>query len=183
MVSRTLRAPNEPLMVRAGTVAACRNKRRWIMRRVILIAGASVALAGCGSLSMPSMDFLKPTPPSATVRLESVPPGADARTSLGPGCKTPCAVSVQTAESFTVTYTLDKYQPQTVSVQTLQQSGDFGSGSSVTTDPNPVFAELQPAAPPKRAIRRLVKKRVPKAAAAPAAAPAPADGAFPPPAR
>ena len=154
------------------------------MRRVIIIAGASLWLAGCGSISTPSMDFLKPTPPSATVRLESVPPGADARTSLGPGCKTPCAVSVQTTDSFTVTYTLDKYQPQTVSVQTLQQSGDFGSGVSVTTDPNPVFAELQPAAPPKRAMKRPAKKRAPKAAAAPAAAaPAPADSAFPPPTR
>ncbi len=176
-------------MVRAGTVAACRNKRRWIMRRVILIAGASLGLAGCGS-SMPSMDFLKSTPPTATVRLESVPPGADARTSVGPGCKTPCTVSVQTTDTnnFTVTYSLDKYEPQTVSVQTLRQSGDFGSGATVTTDPNPVFAELQPAAPPKRPVRRPAKKkRAPKAAAAPAdaapaGAPAPADNAFPPPA-
>ncbi|WP_315833137.1 hypothetical protein [Bradyrhizobium prioriisuperbiae] len=130
------------------------------------------------------MDFLKSTPPSATVRLESVPPGADARTSVGPGCKTPCAVSVQATDNFTVSYTLDKYEPQTVAVQVLRQGGDFGSGVSVTTDPNPVFAELQPAAPPKRAIKRPAKKRAPKATAAPAAAPAPAaDSAFPPPTR
>ncbi|MGO4714408.1 hypothetical protein AB4Z37_17210 [Bradyrhizobium sp. 2TAF24] len=158
------------------------------MRRVIIIAGASLWLAGCGSVSMPTMDFLKPTPPSVTVRLESVPPGADAKTSLGPGCKTPCAVSVQTTEPFTVSYALDKYQPQSVQVSVLQQSGDFGSGASATTDPNPVFAELQPAAPPKKPARHA-KKHAPRAkpaAAAPAAAPAaaaPADGAFPPPSR
>ncbi|WP_349644740.1 MULTISPECIES: hypothetical protein [unclassified Bradyrhizobium] len=129
------------------------------------------------------MDFLKPTPPSVTVRLESVPPGADAKTSLGPGCKTPCAVSVQGTEPFTVSYTLDKYQPQSVSVSVIQQGGDFGSGSTAITDPNPVFAELQPAAPPPRKPvhhRKRVAKPKP-AAAAPAAAPA--DGAFPPPSR
>ena len=130
---------------------------------------------------MPSMDFLKSTPPSATVRLESQPPGADARTSLGPGCKTPCAVSVPATESFSVTFSLDKFQPQTVAVTTSQTGGDFGSGATVTVDPNPVFAELQPAVPPRRMVKRPAKKRVPKPAPA-AAAPAPADSAFPPPA-
>ena len=137
------------------------------MRRVVIIAGASLWLAGCGT-SMPTMDFLKPTPPSVTVRLESVPP---------------CAVSVQGTEPFTVSYTLDKYQPQSVSVSVIQQGGDFGSGSTAITDPNPVFAELQPAAPPPRKPvhhRKRVAKPKP-AAAAPAAAPA--DGAFPPPSR
>ena len=155
------------------------------MRRVIAIAFAGVSLGGCSSLSW---DMFKSTPPTAQVRLESNPPGAEATTSLGPGCKTPCAVSVQTTEPFTVSYALDKYQPQSVQVSVLQQSGDFGSGASATTDPNPVFAELQPAAPPKKPARHA-KKHAPRAkpaAAAPAAAPAaaaPADGAFPPPSR
>jgi hypothetical protein len=152
------------------------------MRRVIILAAASLGLsfglAGCGSVSM---DFLKPTPSNVTVRLESAPPGADARTSIGPGCKTPCAVSVQVPSTgnFSVAYTLDKYQPQTVAVQTSQVPGDFGNAATVVTDPNPVFAELQPAVPPKRAIKRPAKKRPPKAA--PAAAPAQTDSAFPPP--
>ncbi len=149
------------------------------MRRVILIAAASITLAGCGSTS--SLDFLKPTPPNVTVRLESVPPGADAKTSVGPGCKTPCAVSIPSTDNFTVTYSLDKYQPQTVAVTTAQVPGELGSPATVTTDPNPVFAELQPAAPPKRAVRHPRKKPKP-AAAAPAATPAAADSAFPPPA-
>src|SRR6202051_2425818 len=59
------------------------------MRRVIVIAVAGASLAGCSSLSL---DAFKPTPPTVQVQLESVPQGADARTSLGPGCKTPCSV-------------------------------------------------------------------------------------------
>ncbi len=132
------------------------------------------------------MDLFKPTPQNVTVRLESSPVGADARTSLGPSCKTPCSVSVPVTDNFTVSYTLDKFQPQTVAVKTSQVSGDFGSSSTVLTDPNPVFAELQPVAPPKKMTRPVRKKKPKPAAAAPAdAAPAADSGtAFPaPPAR
>jgi hypothetical protein len=61
------------------------------MRRVITIAVAAASLGGCSSFSL---DSFKPTPPSIQVQLESTPPGADAKTSLGPSCKTPCSVSV-----------------------------------------------------------------------------------------
>jgi hypothetical protein len=125
------------------------------------------------------MDFFSSAPPTTTVRLESVPAGADAKTSLGPGCKTPCSVQVPASGNFTVTFALDKYEPVTVPVTATPVPGQFGGGSSsVTTDPNPVFAELAPAAPPKKAKRPAPKKKKP-AAAAPAAAPA--DSAFPPP--
>lgn len=128
------------------------------------------------------MDFFKPTPQNVTVRLESSPPGADARTSVGPGCKTPCAVSLPVTENFSVSYTLERFQPQTVAVRTSQVSGDFGSPSTVVTDPNPVFAELQPIVPPKRVVTPPPrKKRHKPAPAAPAAAPADPGGAFPPP--
>jgi len=131
---------------------------------------------------MPSMDFFKPTPQNVTVRLESSPPGADARTSLGPGCKTPCSVSVPVTENFSVSYTLDRFQPATIAVKTSQVSGDFGSPSTVVTDPNPVFAELQPIAPPKKMSTHPPRKRKPKPAAAPAeGAPADSGSAFPPP--
>ena len=60
---------------------------------------------------------------------------------------------------LTVTYTLDRYQPQTVSVQPMQQTVanpnvDVGSYTVMELDPNPVFAELAPAAPPKRTTKR-----------------------------
>jgi hypothetical protein len=145
------------------------------MRRVIAIAIMGCSLAGCSSL--PSLDAFKPTPPTVQVQLDSVPPGADARTSLGPGCKTPCAVAVSAPDSgFSVAYTLNKFQPATVPVQVIRIPGDFSSPGSTTIDPNPVVAELQPATPPPRAARKMLRPKKPKpprGAAAPAGAPEP----------
>ncbi|MGA7807953.1 hypothetical protein [Bradyrhizobium sp.] len=146
------------------------------MRRVIAVAVAGTSLAGCSSL--PSLDYFKPTPPTIQVQLESNPPGADAKTSQGPGCKTPCSVSVQAPDpSFSVSYTLNKYQPATVQVQVIKNPGDLTNPATTTTDPNPVFAELQPMTPPPKAVHRA-RPRKPKP---PAAAAAPADGTFPDP--
>jgi len=151
------------------------------MRRVIAIAITGYSLAGCSSFA--SLDAFKPTPPTVQVQLDSVPSGADARTSLGPGCKTPCAVAVSAPDSgFSVAYTLNKFQPATVPVQVIRIPGDFASPGSTTIDPNPVVAELRPAAPPPRAAGKKMlmpkKPKPPKAAAAPAA---PAGAPEPPP--
>ncbi|EHR02549.1 hypothetical protein [Bradyrhizobium sp. WSM471] len=161
------------------------------MRRVIAIAlaGASLlgatSLAGCSSMSSVSWDMFKSAPPTVQVRLESNPPGADATTSLGAGCKTPCSVSVPAPEApFTVAFALPKHQLVSVPVNVVRNPGDFTTPASVTTDPNPVFAELQPAIPPKP-VRKPHRPKKPKPAApatAPAAAAAPAAGSpFPDP--
>jgi hypothetical protein len=153
------------------------------IRRVIAvtIVGASlgVSLGGCSSFSSFSLDYFKPTPPTIQVQLESTPPGADAKTSVGPGCKTPCSVSLAAPDTgFSVAYTLDKFEPQTVQVKVIRNPGDATSSASTLTDPNPVFAELQAAAPPPKAHKpiRPKKPRAPKPVAA-----APADAGFPDP--
>ena len=154
-------------MVRAGIVAVRRNGV-WIMRRFIAVALAGATLAGCSSFS----DAFKPAPTLIPLQLESVPPGADAVTSLGPGCKTPCSVSVPAPEGgFAVTFNLPKFQPETVQVQVTRNPGDFASPASTVIDPNPVVAELKPAGPPPRAARKPLrpkKPKKPKTAAAPA---------------
>jgi hypothetical protein len=161
------------------------------MRRVIAIALAGVSLlgatslGGCSSMSSTSWDMFKSASPTVQVRLESNPPGADATTSLGAGCKTPCSVSVPAPDApFTVAFALPKYQPASVPVNVIKNPGDFTTPASVTTDPNPVFAELQPATPP-RPVRKPHRPKKPKPAApaaAPAAAAAPAGGSpFPDP--
>ncbi len=137
-------------MVEAGIVAISRN---WsgglIMRGAIVIAVAGACLAGCSSFSI---DAFKPAPPTLQVQLDSVPPGAEAHTSLGPGCKTPCSVAVPAPDSgFSVTYTLNKFQPATIPVQVIHIPGDLSTPASTTYDPNPVVAELQPAGPPPKA--------------------------------
>jgi len=148
------------------------------MRRVIVIAVTGASLAGCSSFSM---DAFKPTPPTVQVQLDSVPPGADAVTSVGPGCKTPCSVAVQSpdAAGFSVTYTLNKFQPMTIPVQVIRTPADMTNPAATTTDPNPVVAELQPAGPPPKAAARkkVLKPKKPKGtASAPAAGGAPDSG-------
>ncbi len=154
------------------------------MWRVIAIAIAGAGLAGCSSFSM---DSFKMAAPEVPVKLDSVPQGAEAKTSLGPGCKTPCTVSVPAPDAgFSVTFTMDKYQPATIPVQVIRNSGDFNSSPPVVMDPSPVVAELQPAAPAPKAVKHMrpKKPKPQKSAAAPAAAaPAPAatGSAFPAP--
>ncbi|WP_284416866.1 MULTISPECIES: hypothetical protein [unclassified Bradyrhizobium] len=153
------------------------------MRRVIAIAIAGAGLAGCSSFSM---DAFKAAPTEVPVQLDSVPQGADAKTSLGPGCKTPCTVQVPAPDAgFSVTFTLDRYLPATIPVQVIRNSGDFNNSPPVVMDPSPVVAELQPApgAPPKAVKHMRPKKPKPqKSAAAPApAAPATTGSTFPAP--
>jgi len=149
------------------------------MRRVIVLAAAGLGLAGCSSFSL---DAFKSTPPPLQVQLDSTPQGADARTSLGPGCKTPCSVSVTAPESggFSVSYTLNKFQPATVQVNIVRTPGNLITAGTMTVDPNPVVAELQPIGPPPRARHHMPMK--PKKPKPPKTAAAPADSAFPDPA-
>jgi hypothetical protein len=156
------------------------------MRRVIAIAVAGASLAGCSSFSM---DSFKPTPPPIQLQLESVPSGADALTSIGPGCKTPCSVAVNAPDAgFTVTFNMPRFQPVTIPVQVQRNPGDLLTADSTVINPNPVVGELKPAGPPPRAAHKPKRPKKPKGAAAPAPdagspfpAPAAAPAAAPPP--
>jgi hypothetical protein len=159
------------------------------MRRVIAFAAGGMTLAGCSSFSTDSLtDYFKSAPPTVQIQLESTPPGAEARTSIGPGCKTPCSVTVTAPEGgFTVSYALARFQPATVPVQVTRIPGDLLTSATTKVDPNPVVVELQPATPPK-GNKPMRHKRVNKptdTAAAPAAAgspfPDPGRGVSPPP--
>ena len=151
----------------------------FAMRRVMIIVAAGIALSGCASFS----DNFASAPTPITVPFDSQPQGAEARTSLGTSCTTPCTMPIAAETGFSVTYTLDKYQPATVAVQVTKTPGDLLTASVTTIDPNPVVAELQPLKPPAKTRRKAARK--PRAAAAPAA-PAAEEAAttpFPEPAR
>lgn len=159
-------------MVETRGPCAGRTKNGFVMR-IVLIVAAGLCLAGCSST-----DFFKSTPPEATLQLDSSPGGADATTSVGPGCKTPCSVKVPAGENFTVTFTLPKYQPETVQVTVVKQPG-----SDPILDPNPAVAELTALPQPAKKPRRKPKAAPKASSAAPAAAPAePAQAAPPQPA-
>lgn len=156
------------------------------MYRVIAIVGAGLVLAACSSTDsmkfenpFESMKFENPfklEPVKDTVRFESEPPGADAMTSNGQTCRTPCALAMPTDKAFSVTFTLAGYQPATEQVQLVS----MGDGPSKLR-PNPVLAHLT-AVPTKKKKpvrrRRVTAKPKPKPAAPKPAAAAPA----PPPA-
>ena len=158
--------------------------------RIMFVVAAGLGLAGCSSLSLPSMPSFGSSnasaPTGVTIQLESLPVGAEAKTSTGQSCKTPCALAVPAANNFTVTFSLPKYQSETVQVQVQRQAPDYtdpdnqaaNSPANVLVEPNPVYAELQPSAPQKKG------KAAPKtASAAPKAKrAAPQDASpFPPP--
>jgi hypothetical protein len=124
-------------------------------------------LAAC-SATMPSLnlDFMKSAPHSETLAIESKPPGAEAKTSLGQSCLTPCQLSVQPGSEFSVTLALSGYQPQTVSVRPEAE----GATAPPRLRPNPVYVDLQAVTPKKP----IAKKKKPVATTARPAAPTPA---------
>jgi hypothetical protein len=103
-------------------------------------------------MSMPSLDIFKSTPATEVLRVESEPPGADARTSQGQSCRTPCELTVQSGSDMTVSFALNGYQPQTVQVrpEVAPTSYSESGPSSGRLQPNPVYAELQSTKPPAK---------------------------------
>jgi hypothetical protein len=137
------------------------------MSRVIAIMACGFLLTAC-SATLPSLslDFMKSAPQAETLAIESEPSGAEAKTSLGQSCRTPCQLPVQHGSEFSVTLALNRYQPQTVSVR---------SEADGASAPNPIHVTLQAVAPPKKPV--LKKKKPVAAAARPAASPPVASAA------
>jgi hypothetical protein len=158
------------------TMSSKSRTSRSTAGRVIAAVGCGFALAAC-SMSMPSFDMFKSGPSTEVLRIESEPPGADARTSQGQTCRTPCELTVPSDNELAITVQMTGYQPQTLPVR--------GDGKGL--QPNPVYVELLPAAPVKPVKPAPVAKKKPTAAAQPpaprvqtqAAAPPSGNGAYP----
>ena len=143
------------------------------MGRVRGVAGVALglSLAGCGvSNWIPSWDLKFPSapPPASTVQVESEPAGAEAKSSVGPSCRTPCSLTIASADPFTVTFTLAGYESQTVPVVPRLGGDPRDSGGALKFDPDPVYAQLEPTAPAKGKKRPAPKEKTP---APPSAAP------------
>ena len=114
--------------------------------RVIAVTAYCFALAGCSSLSlnMPSFE-----PEEVGLTINSAPPGAEVRASNGGVCRTPCTLSVSGTDDFTVTYTLDGYVSRTVPIRSIQPvRSAMIDLTPPRLEPNPLFAQLEPAPPP-----------------------------------
>jgi hypothetical protein len=172
------------------------------MSRVIAIVACGLTLSACSSSWMPSMPSMpsmssfdlglksSPGPQQVTLNVESDPPGAEARSSTGGNCRTPCALALQAAGDFTVNVSLNGYLPQSVPVKVIPPEDPRFAPESASqgarVDPNPIFVELERAPPPPPAARKkkptvkrpaTAARAAARAATAPAAAPAAAESA------
>jgi hypothetical protein len=148
-----------------------------------------LSLTACSSMpSWMQPTTTQPAPAATTMQFESEPAGAEARTSFGQSCRTPCSVTVAGNE-FTVSFSLPGYRPQTVPVRMTAASEDSREPTSEAEPtgarlvPNPVFVELQPITPPPAARKKAPPKRKPAAATTAKPATSPAKPAAKPAAR
>jgi hypothetical protein len=136
-------------------------------------------------MSMPSLDFFRSSPPTEVLRIESEPPGADARTAEGQSCRTPCELTVPTTGEVAISFALQGYQPQTINVRAeAPPAASYAEAAPpARMQPNPVYAELTPAAPsrPQKKKAAAKKKVVAKKAAPPPTAEPPPTSSAPPP--
>ncbi len=125
------------------------------MYRVIAIVIGGLALAACSSTpDWMNFDALKPAPAKDTVRFESEPPGADAKTSDGQTCRTPCALAVPSSGPITVTFALNGYQPESETIEPISSNNGYPE-----MRPNPVMVELTPAPPPPKPVKKPAAKK------------------------
>ena len=120
-------------------------------------AGLALATGGCASVTRGITN---------QIAFQSVPEGAEAQTSTGLRCVTPCALSFGRKEEFQVTFIKPGYVPQTMEVKTrvagtgaagflgnVLVGGVIGMGTDVLTGatldhyPNPVVMTLVPTGP------------------------------------
>ena len=115
--------------------------------RALVVVIGSLGLASCSSGAMPSFDAFKSKPTTTLLLIQSSPAGAEARTSLGKTCHTPCTMQIGAAEDFTVSFTLDGYMPQTLTVHSTMSGGGFTTAPAPVLNPASLFATLEPVTP------------------------------------
>lgn len=153
------------------------------MSRAIVIIAVGLTLAGCASGGGSGSSWFKSEPTPVSVQFQSEPAGAEAKTSAGPACQTPCALAMAPDKEFSVTFSLPGYEPQTIPVQVSKPDGTEVM-QEVSLQPNPVAVELAKSPtkrPPakKRATTASAKPAAKPAATKPAPKPAPEPAAAP----
>jgi hypothetical protein len=134
----------------------------------LALSAFGLALVGCSSGSVNGLfpGMASSNPAKTTIQLQSEPAGAEAKTSLGSSCHTPCSLELAANNDLSVTFSLDGYQPQTIPVKPAPPTGPAEPGTypTVALTPNPVMAQLEPITP---AVKKRAKPRKHVAAAKP----------------
>jgi hypothetical protein len=139
-----------------GGVPLRRNMDMKLDRTFALVI-CGFGLAACSSFTMPGFDALTPKPTTTVLLIQSNPGGAEARSSLGPTCRTPCTMAIGAAGDFTISLARDGYEPQTVTVHSTMSGGGYMTAASPTLEPTSVDVTLEPlpqAKGPKQAVRQ-----------------------------
>jgi hypothetical protein len=135
---------------------------------VIGLSAFGLMLAACSSGSVNGVfpGMASSNPAKTTIQLQSEPAGAEAKTSLGSSCQTPCSLELAASSDISVTFSLDGYQPQTISLKPAPPTGPVQPGTypAVALTPNPVMAQLEPVTP---VVKKKPKPRKHVAAAKP----------------
>ena len=141
------------------------------MIKVFLCVAAGLALSGCATITRGTTD---------QVQIMSDPSGADARTSLGQTCVTPCTLQMSRKDEFTVTVSKSGFTEESVPVKTqvagsgaagfagnvllggiIGMGADAYTGATMEHVPNPVSVTLRPLPPPPAPARAAPKPRKP----------------------
>ena len=144
------------------------------MRQIIFIALAAASLGSCATVTRGT---------TSQVQIVSEPAGANARTSFGHQCNTPCTLSVSRKDEFSVLISAPGYEEQRVDVKTqLAGTGaagfagnivaggvvgmvvDASTGATLEHSPNPVTVTLRPLPPapaPHVPAKRRAKPKAP----------------------
>jgi hypothetical protein len=141
------------------------------MIRVLASVVAGLALSGCATITRGTTD---------QVQIVSDPSGADARTSLGQTCVTPCTLQMSRKDEFTVTISKPGFTEENVPVKTqiagngaagfagnvllggiVGMGADAYTGATLEHVPNPVSVSLRPLPPPPAPKRNAPKPRKP----------------------
>ncbi len=149
-----------------------------IIKAMGMLAAACL-LGGCATVTRGT---------TSQVTIDSVPQGAEARTSSGHACAaTPCTIEVSRKSEFTVSYSKAGFKDAQVAVKTriagagaagfagnvivgglIGMGVDAATGSTLEHDPNPVVATLEPDSPkitPRAGAKRFSRRARPASAA------------------
>ncbi|MDQ2084393.1 PEGA domain-containing protein [Xanthobacteraceae bacterium Astr-EGSB] len=134
--------------------------------RIFVVLACGLGLSACSSSSMPTLPSLPSMsnfdlglgslfePRPVTLKVESDPPGADARSSTAASCRTPCGLTFKTAGDVTVEVSLNGYESQVLPVKVLAPDDprlmSDGDARGLRLDPGSLFVALKPVQPPER---------------------------------
>jgi hypothetical protein len=144
--------------------------------RVFIVVACGLGLSACSSSSMPAMPAM-PSLPSLSdfdlglkslfepqpvmLKVDSDPPGADARSSTATSCRTPCALAFKTAGEFTVDVSLNGYEPQTLPIRVMPPDDPHlvsdAAARGLRLAPSSLFVALKPLQPPERKNSRRAR--------------------------